>query len=602
MSKKICSSIGGQAVLEGVMMRSRSTMATAVRDPKGNIQIESSRYKPYKERSVWFRIPIIRGVLAFAMSLVVGMQTLLRASEVYGDLSDEQPSKFEKWLAKTLKLDIMSVASAVGVLLGVGLSLFLFVFVPNSLAELVFTKLISLEKTSIPYIAARALTSGALRILIFIAYIWLTSLMKDIKRLYRYHGAEHKVVNCYEHGLPLTIDNARTMTTIHDRCGTTLMFVVMAVAILFFAIVEILLAAFGITSFGARLAIRIIGIPIVAGLSFELQQLLAKFDNLFVKSLKAPGLLLQKITTGEPDDDMLEVALTAFLTVAEMDKDPSIPESKFVTAITPEKCRQELIKLLGGAASDIEIELMLMAATGAKTKSQFAQKKRLSSEDLDRAKQYAKKRATGMPLQYAIGTACFYGYDFKTDARALIPRFDTEFLAEQIIKFVGNDTDKTILELCTGSGAVAITVAKETGCTVTATDISEDALSLAKENAALIGTDVTFVLSDLFAGVTGGFDIIAANPPYIPSADISGLSSEVKDYEPRLALDGGDDGMDYYRRIAAEYKPYLKEGGALMLEVGAGQAAQIASMFDGVIEIIKDYNNPPVDRIIVINN
>ncbi|MDD3947685.1 MAG: peptide chain release factor N(5)-glutamine methyltransferase [Clostridia bacterium] len=600
MSKKFCSNIGGQAVLEGVMMRSRSTTATAVRDPKGNIQVESKRYVPYKERSVWFRIPVIRGVLAFAMSFVVGMQTLLRASEVYGDLADEQPSKFEKWLAKTLKLDIMSVVSAVGVLLGVGLALFLFVFVPNSLAELLFTKAISLDHTSTAYISARALTSGALRILIFVGYIGLTSLAKDIKRLYRYHGAEHKVVSCYENGLPLTVEHARTMSTIHDRCGTTLMFVVMVVAILFFAVVEIILAAFGVTSFGIRLASRLIGIPLVAGLSYELQQFLAKFDNFFVKALKAPGLLLQKITTQEPDDSMIEVALTAFTTVLEMDKDPSIPETKFVTAVTSDKCRAEINKIMGNSANDTETEMMLMAASNAKTKSDFEQKKRLSSEDLERAKSYAEKRKTGMPLQYAIGYACFYGYDFKVDERALIPRFDTEFLAEQVIKTVEKGNDKTILELCTGSGAVAITVKKETGCKVVASDISKDALTLAKENADALGAEVEWIESDLFANIQGTFDVIAANPPYIPSQEIEELASEVKDYEPRLALDGGTDGLDYYKKIALDYKKYLNEGGALILEVGAEQAQKVAALFEKEVTFVKDYNNPPVDRVLII--
>lgn len=598
MGKKVCSNIGGQAVPEGVMMRSRSVTATAVRDSKGNIQIESTRYKPYKERSVWFRLPIIRGILAFAVSLVVGMQTLLRASEVFGDLIDEQPSKFEKWLAKTFKLDIMSVVSAVGVLLGIGLSLFLFVFVPNTLAEVIFTKLILLQKTSVAYITARAFASGAIRILIFVGYIWLTSLFKDIKRLYRYHGAEHKVVSCYEHGLPLTVDNAKTMTTIHDRCGTTLMFVVMVVAILFFATVEVALAAMGITAFGVRLAIRVVGIPLVAGLSYEIQQLSAKFDNLFVKTLKAPGLLLQRITTAEPDDQMLEVALAAFTTVVDMENDATLPQTKFVTAVTPDRCYAQLEKILGNQDSRTEVELMLMAAMGAKTKSELSQKKRFSSEELDIAKGYAQRRATGMPLQYAIGYACFYGYDFKVDSRVLIPRFDTEFIAEQAIKFAAGG--KAVLELCTGSAAVAVAVSKEAGCKVIASDISEDALALAQQNIDAHKADVQLVKSDLFNNITGEYDIIIANPPYIATGEITNLEPIVKDYEPMLALDGGKDGLDYYKRIAADFRGHLAPDGVLLLEVGKGQAAQVAAMFEGKVDIIEDYNNPPVQRVLII--
>jgi release factor-specific protein-(glutamine-N5) methyltransferase len=600
LAKKFCSNIGGQAVIEGVMMRSRSAVATAVRDAKGNIQIESERYKPYKERSVWYRVPVIRGILMFGISLVSGMKTLLRAVEVYGDLAEEQPSRFEKWLAKTFRLDIMSVVSGVGILLGVALALFLFVFIPNTVTELLFTRFVPLDQQSVGYIAARAFAAGFLRILIFVGYIALTSASKEIRRLYRYHGAEHKVVSCYEKGLSLTVENARAMSTVHDRCGTTLIFVVMIVAILFFAAVEILLAAAGILSFGIRLAIRILGIPLVAGLSYEIQQLLAKYDNLFVRLLKAPGLWLQKITTKEPDDAMLEVSLTAFETVLELDKNPAYPVSRFVVSVTQDNCKQQLKEILKDRADDTEINLMLMAACGAKKKSELDAKKRLTSEDLEKAKVYAMRRAQGMPLQYAVGSTCFYGYDFKADPRALIPRFDTEFLAEQVIKAVAGEKEKRILELCTGSGAVAITIAKETGCHVTASDISADALALAKENGEAHRADITWIESDLFSAISGKFDIIAANPPYIPADSIRFLDEEVRHYEPRLALDGGKDGLAFYRRIAAQYKNHLKEGGVLILEVGAGQAKEVSALFHGAISTVKDYNNPPVDRVLII--
>ena len=182
----------------------------------------------------------------------------------------------------------------------------------------------------------------------------------------------------------------------------------------------------------------------------------------------------------------------------------------------------------------------------------------------------------------------------------MIPRFDTECLAEQVIKLVGKESDKSVLELCTGSGAVAITVNKETGCKVVASDISENALALAKENAEALSAEIAFIKSDIFANIQGTFDVIAANPPYIPSQEIAELANEVKDYEPRLALDGGADGLDYYRRIAADYKAHLNEGGALILEVGAQQAQKVAALFDKEATFVKDYNNPPVERVLII--
>jgi release factor glutamine methyltransferase len=204
----------------------------------------------------------------------------------------------------------------------------------------------------------------------------------------------------------------------------------------------------------------------------------------------------------------------------------------------------------------------------------------------------------GAPLQYLLGKANFYGKDFLVDKRVLIPRFDTEILVEQALKEIG-EREVSVLDMCTGSGAVAITIDLNSNAKVVASDISKDALEVAKRNNDELLASVTFIESDLFENVEGKYDLIVVNPPYIPSSDVLTLDKEVKDYEPHLALDGGVDGLDIYRKIANEYKNYLNENGVLMLEIGIGQKDAIEELF-GAVEFIKDYNNPPIDRVAII--
>jgi release factor glutamine methyltransferase len=228
--------------------------------------------------------------------------------------------------------------------------------------------------------------------------------------------------------------------------------------------------------------------------------------------------------------------------------------------------------------------------------------KKIPSNTFEKAKEILTKvKDSGMPLQYAMGSTNFYGYDFKVNENVLIPRFDTEVLAEKVINLAKNYDNPQILELCTGSGAVAITVKLNTDAVVVATDISANALIVARENSEKLNAEVEFIEGDLFSAVAGRkFDIIVANPPYIPTKDIETLDKEVKDFEPMLALDGGEDGLDFYRKIALEYKDYLNEGGVVALEVGIGEAQAVSEFFDGEIEMIKDYNEPRIDRVVVI--
>lgn len=231
--------------------------------------------------------------------------------------------------------------------------------------------------------------------------------------------------------------------------------------------------------------------------------------------------------------------------------------------------------------------------------------KRISEIDFNKAMNIARKRATHKPLQRIFGKTNFYGLDFSLNEDTLIPRFDTEILVDEVLKFIKNsrlDAPK-ILDMCTGSGCIGISVAKNSNALVTLLDINENALNMAKENAKSNYVNVDFIQSNMFENLSGNFDIIIANPPYIKSKDILALSPTVKDYEPYLALNGGEDGLDFYRIIADNSKNFLANDGTLFLEIGFNQAQSVANLLKicySNIEIIKDLQNN--DRVVIARN
>ncbi len=577
--------IGGQAVLEGVMMRGATSVATAVRDEEGVIRLETDRIKPAKEKNAIFRVPIIRGAVNFFSSMVTGTKILLRSAEVYGE---EEPSKFEKFLSEKFKLNLFDVMMAVAVILAIALSVFLFIACPQYLTNFV-TSFTAIEQTSFWF----NLIEGGVRILIFVGYILLTSLMKDIKRTYMYHGAEHKTISCYEAGLELTVENVRKCSRLHDRCGTTFMFLVMVISILVFSVANSFV--FGATGI-LRLVIKIALLPVIAGISYEILKLLAKTESKIVFIFKAPGLALQKITTKEPTDDMIEVAITAFKTVLEMDANPEIKPQKFITPM--EVCKlldMVKAKLKDGGIDEVDGDWIVCHVSNIARSELENNKTKLLASQVEKALKITEERLTFKPLWYILGSVDFYGYEFKIDERALIPRPETEELVMHALEVI--DKEKSVLDLCTGSGAIAITIQKKTGACVDAVDVKDEALSLAKENAEMLEADVNFIKSDMFQSVDKVYDVIISNPPYIKTEDIKSLQKEVT-FEPISALDGGADGLEFYRQIATKSLEHLKDGGVLIMECGFDQKDAIIELLAGFssVKSIKDLNG--IDRII----
>ncbi len=300
--------IGGQAVMEGVMMQSPSdeSIAIAVRRPNGKIIVTCSHREPLSKKHKWMGLPLIRGCVNMVVMLKMGMETLDKSTQMLG-VMDEEPSKFEKWLADKLGASIDKVVMAVAMALAVIMSMFLFVALPSGMATLI-------GKATDSRLLIN-LSAGLTRIAILIGYMFVISFVPDIKRVFMYHGAEHKTVYCNEAGLPLTPENARKFSRLHPRCGTAFLFLVMFISILIGAIADqLLFALFGIEklTFAGRILRSVLTIPVVTGVSYEVLKGLAHAgDSLIVRILRWPGMMLQYLTTREPDDSMLEVAIAS---------------------------------------------------------------------------------------------------------------------------------------------------------------------------------------------------------------------------------------------------------------------------------------------------
>ena len=593
-------------MLEGVMMKGETVVATAVRTEAGEITVESKRVKSPKERNVFFRLPFVRGVVNLITQLFEGMRILMRSAEVYGDFAE--PSKIEKQIAEKYKINPMNLVLSFSLFFGVALAILLFVFTPNALAGLI-CKIPAIANHSL-YSLWYSLIEGGIMLVVFVIYILFCTLMKDVKRVFMYHGAEHKVISCYEHELDLTVENAKTMSTQHSRCGTTFLFLVLMVSLGTFTLINWGIGADGlgwlrtgdtpadfIINILIKTGSKLVFMPVVAGVSYEILKLLAKSDCLFVRILRAPGMWLQKLTTKEPTDDMLEVSITAFKTVLAMEADPSIPTTKFDIKMPTPIARKRIEDRVKGI-DESDIDWILVEVTGKK-RSEVQALDRLSNKEYESAMKIADKMADGTPLQYALGYTEFYGIRLAVNNNVLIPRPETELLAEKAISLAKENGYENCLDICTGSGAIAIAIALNTSLDVMASDISAPALEVAKANAISAGAKIEFVESDLFGAIEGRFDLITANPPYIPSADIDTLDKKVKDFEPRLALDGGVDGLDIYKRIADTLDNYLSDNGTMLLEFGIGQENDMREIFSQYnVEIIPDLEG--IDRIAVV--
>lgn len=288
------SGIGGQAVIEGVMMKNKDKYAVAVRKPDNKIEVKVEEYHSIGEKHSLARLPIIRGVVAFIESMIIGTKTLTYSASFYEEEEQEKESKLEQTMSRLFKEKAEAVVMTLTIIASIAIAIGIFMVLPLFAAEF-FSELTDNVKIL-------ALIEGIIRMTLFIAYVLMISQMQDIKRVFMYHGAEHKTINCVESGKELTIENVRDCSRQHKRCGTSFMFLVMFISVIFFIFLRF-------DNLWMRMASRILLVPVIAGISYEFIRLAGNSDSVLVNIFSKPGLWLQGLTTREPDDSMIEVAI-----------------------------------------------------------------------------------------------------------------------------------------------------------------------------------------------------------------------------------------------------------------------------------------------------
>ena len=286
-------SVGGQALMEGIMMRGPEKICVAVRRPDGTLDMTYEDVKHHR----WQKIPLVRGAAAMIENLVLGYRYLMHSAEVsMPEEAEEEPGRFEKWLGEHAGPGVQNFFMALAAVCGGLLAIVLFMVLP--------TAIVGLIDRFLPLGWGKVVLEGVLKIALFVGYLFLCTRMKEIHRVFEYHGAEHKTIACYEAGEELTVENVRHHRRVHPRCGTSFMILVLIVSILLFSVLPW-------SSTGLRVLLKLLLLPVVMGVSYELIKLAGRYDNLFTRIISAPGLWLQRLTTFEPDDSMIEVAIAA---------------------------------------------------------------------------------------------------------------------------------------------------------------------------------------------------------------------------------------------------------------------------------------------------
>ena len=576
--------VGGQAVIEGVMMRGAKGQATAVRTPSKKIEVSFEKIVPITKKYKVLNIPFLRGVFILIDSLKTGISTLNYSASFFEE--EEEESKFEKWISKKLGDKSNEILVALTMILSFGISIGLFIAIPTFIASLF--KFLSLNSITLNLI------ESMIRIVILVVYMYLISKMDDIYRVYQYHGAEHKTIHCYEAEEELTVENVKKFSRFHPRCGTNFMFLTMFISIIIFSL----------TGWGGiieRIILRIILIPLVSGITYELLRWLGKSDSMLSRAIAYPGLKLQNLTTKEPDDDQIEVAIKALMKAE---------------GIKPkEKTIGELINIGSSMLKEKDIETyrldtQLILAHVLKRDKLYIMTNRdvnVSIKNEEKFLEFIEKRANKMPLKYILGETEFMGLDFIIKEGVLIPRNDTEILVEEVLKLIKDEEELEVCDLCSGSGAIGISLAHyRKNIKVDEIDFYPIPEEITKKNIAKHKLDdrVKFIKSDLLKEVikeNKKYHILVSNPPYIKEEEINTLMKDVKDYEPHTALDGGEDGLVFYRRIIEESKKVLKENALIAFEIGYDQGEAVSKLLEdngfNNIKVVKDLAG--LDRVVL---
>lgn len=324
------SGVGGEALIEGIMMKGPKGAAIACRMPDGTIDITRKEVHSVTDKYKFLKAPFIRGPINFVEQMLFGYKCMMESAEKTAfdtsDTNEEEMSKLDKWLSEHFGPKMMTVIGVIAMVLGVALAFVIFMYLPSMICDLVNKHL--LHGAIDRYVP---LIEGAIRMVLFVVYMWAVSLMSDIKRVFKYHGAEHKSIFCVEHGLELTVENVRKQSRFHPRCGTSFIFITIIISIVISMILDNAVPQIRETSYVLWIAVKVLMLPIIMSIAYECIRIAGKHDNFVTRLLSAPGLLMQRITTKEPEDDIIEVGIAAIKAVIEPDNDEKADDSAEVS-------------------------------------------------------------------------------------------------------------------------------------------------------------------------------------------------------------------------------------------------------------------------------
>jgi len=605
MTDKKIVSIGGQALIEGIMMKGPDGYSIAVRTPDGNIDVKKYKNKPGK----FAKIPVLRGMYSFIDSLITGYKSIMASADAA--MVDLDEDRMEIWLKKHFGDKAADIMLMIAGVLGGMLALVLFMVLPTT-----FTGIID---RFIPLGGLKAAVEGITKLAIFVLYLWLISKMNEIKRLFAYHGAEHKTIACYEAGEELTVENVRRHTRFHPRCGTSFMFIVLLVSIAVFSFVPW-------RSTLGRVVMKVLFLPVVVGIAYEILRYTGRHSNACTRIMAAPGLWFQRMTTNEPDDSMIEVAIAsvnAILPETIVKKDipdqtdtdcaEPMPEEHAIIAKSAEdkeNCKNRDYDLpVSNRLNDIYKAMQTILAENENSDRRFEANQLLQfvlgadrltlGPDYEMTDEQKKKliylthkRAGGYPLQYILGTWQFFDLELDVGEGVLIPRADTEDVVTAAIEVLKDTACPAVIDLCSGSGAIALAIKRFIpDASVVAVEKYDEAFAYLKRNIEKTGLMVLPVQYDVFrydfVCDEEAFDLIISNPPYIDPRLEGKLQMEVF-YEPGTALFAEDYGLRFYKFIAQYYRPALKDGGYLVFEHGYDQADAVKDiLFKAKYTVVK---------------
>ena len=558
---KYFNKVGGMALMDGVMMKSKNKIATANRNPKTldievhETPLDEDKYKLIK------KIPILRGVFAFIESMFTGINEITKSAQNI-DLEDDE--------------EITDKDIAISVVISLVLAIVIFTVIPNLITNWIFP--IKNIKNKAYYV----FTESTLKLGIFIIYILLVSRMEEIKTVFKYHGAEHKSIACLESKGKVDAKAAKKCTRFHPRCGTSFIVLVL--------IISIIVSYFINTNvFWLRVLYKLLLLPVIAGISYEFIHLSNKYDNIFTSIIKFPGLMLQRITTKEPEEEHLECAIAALYA--------ALSEYNYITI------KEAIIKYVKEYKIESSEALRIIAKYLEKDKNKLyidMDSIYLDYKDYINIKNRVKKyKVDNIPLQYILNSQDFYGLEMYVEEGVLVPRADTEILVEEAINAINKNKYKTGIDMCCGSGCIGIAVSKNSSLEkVYSADISEKAEKVTKINIDKNkATNIEFIRSDLFKNLKNKkVDIIMSNPPYIESSEILKLDKVVQN-EPHLALDGGNSGLEFYEKIAKDARKHLNDNGTLIFEIGYKQGNKVKN----ILKKYEEYSNIKVIKDLAKN-